>query len=126
MEGAHEAMGGWLRAERWGLSDVGPSEGSPSDWARANGFERRGPSDGVGATGSEQRWGSERSGSEQWESSAMRVRARLGSECDGVQATGSERSWGPERSGSERWSTMAEVAMTEGLTVTENTAASQE
>jgi hypothetical protein len=92
---AYEAIGGWLGAEQWGLSDVGPSEGSPSDWVRANGFERRGPSDGVRATGSEQRWGSERSRSEQWESSAMGVRARLGSERDpfGVQATGSERSW---------------------------------
>ena len=51
--------------------------------------------------------------------SAIGIRARpVRGPSDGARAI--LGTWGPERSGSKRWSTMAEVAMTEGLTVTEN------
>ena len=63
----------WV-SERWERA----GDGSPSDWVRANGFERRGPSDGVGATGSEQR--------------CMGVRAIRG------LSNGSRALWGPSAS----------------------------
>jgi hypothetical protein len=88
----------WVRAK--GVRAIGPERMGLSDEVRATGSERRGPNNAGGpsdrglSNGSRALWGSERD----WDPSA----------------------WGGERSGSKRWSTMAEVAMPEGLTVTEH------